>query len=124
MALVMLPCDLPWWPQLQRLLISLQSSSSTKELVDGMRRIHDMCNISLDPDEDDRDAAALFEGLTLFLDVCLSEDERRQFMERTLKCMIQRALDLKTWRPPRGLHFSLQQQGNNKKACTLSKYLL
>ncbi|XP_026466717.1 uncharacterized protein LOC113370260 [Ctenocephalides felis] len=112
MALVMLPCDLPWWPQLQRLLISLQSSSSTKDLVDGMRKIHDMCNISLDPEEDDRDAAALFEGLTLFLDTCLSEEEKQIFMDRTLKCMVQRALDLKKWRPPRGLHFSLQQQAD------------
>ena len=43
MALVMLPCDMPWWPTLQRYLTQAAAATSTKLLIDSMQIIHNMC---------------------------------------------------------------------------------
>lgn len=50
------------------------------------------------------------DGLYDFLEHDLSNEERSHFMEHTLPSMIKRALQLKHWKPPSGLVFSLQQQ--------------
>ncbi|KAK7864330.1 hypothetical protein R5R35_009174 [Gryllus longicercus] len=111
MALVMLPCDLPWWPQVQRQLTQLALSRSSRELIETMEKIHSMCNISLDPDEEAPDPA-LFQALERFLEEDLTPEERRHFLEKTSPAMVQRALQLKSLKPPGGLHFSLQQQAD------------
>lgn len=49
-------------------------------------------------------------GLEQFLEEELSDEERRQFLDNTIRIMVNRALHLKRWRPPKGLMFSLQQQ--------------
>ncbi|XP_077293936.1 uncharacterized protein LOC143916623 isoform X2 [Arctopsyche grandis] len=109
MALVMLPCELPWWTSVQRHLKHLLLASSTTKFIDGMLKIHDMCNISLDPDEDEKDPN-LFDGLYDFLENDLTNEERTHFMEHTLPSIVRRALHLKHWKPATGLVFSLQQQ--------------
>lgn len=43
MALVMLPCDLPWWTSVQRHLKHLLLASSPAKLTASMLKIHDMC---------------------------------------------------------------------------------
>ncbi|XP_049856905.1 uncharacterized protein LOC126336855 isoform X1 [Schistocerca gregaria] len=111
MALVMLPCDLPWWPTVQRHLTQLALARTPQELVDGMQKIHTMCNISLDPDEEGTDDG-LFEGLKTFLEEDLSIEEQNHFLGTTAPAMVQRALQLKQLKPPSGLHFSLQQQAD------------
>lgn len=111
MALVMLPCDLPWWPQVQRQLTQLSLARSSKEVIEAMEKIHSMCNISLDPDEETSDPS-MFLPLETFLEKDLSMEERRHFLEETFPAMVQRALQLKSLKPPGGLHFSLQQQGD------------
>ncbi|CAG4963284.1 unnamed protein product [Parnassius apollo] len=76
-----------------------------------MMKIHDMCNIGIDPDDDVKDPD-LMKGLEKFLEDELSEEERRNFLDNTIRIMVNRALHLKRWRPPKGLIFSLQQQSD------------
>lgn len=66
-------------------------------------------SVSLDPDEDKRDAT-LFDGLRDFLQNDMDLNEREHFKTVTLRNLAKRAQSLKSLRPPRGLSFSLQQQ--------------
>ncbi|CAH0406054.1 unnamed protein product [Chilo suppressalis] len=111
MALVMLPCDLPWWTSVQRHLKHLLLASAPHKLTASMLKIHDMCNIGIDPDDDIKDPE-LMKGLEQFLDEEMTEEERRNFLDNTIRIMVNRALHLKKWRPPKGLVFSLQQQSD------------
>ncbi|CAK9832117.1 hypothetical protein ANTRET_LOCUS8998 [Anthophora retusa] len=68
-------------------------------------------SISLDPDEDIPDPE-LFTGLGTFLDNDLDATERNQILTNTIPRMVERAKALRLCKPPQGLHYSLQQQGN------------
>ncbi|XP_046976553.1 uncharacterized protein LOC124542670 isoform X1 [Vanessa cardui] len=111
MALVMLPCDLPWWTSVQRHLKHLLVASSPAKLMGSMLKIHDMCNIGIDPDDDIKDPE-LMKGLEVFIEEEMTEEERRNFLDNTIRIMVNKALHLKRWRPPKGLMFSLQQQSD------------
>lgn len=67
-------------------------------------------SVSLDPDEDKRDTT-IFDGLRNYLLNEMTEDECKHFKTITLRNLAKRAQSLKSLRPPRGLSFSLQQQG-------------
>ncbi|XP_070150861.1 uncharacterized protein [Polyergus mexicanus] len=112
MALVMLPCDLPWWPAVVKQLDKAALAKNSEDLIDAMQRLHDMCNISLDPEEDMQDAD-LFSMFRTFLNKDLDPVEREQVFTKTIPRMVERAKDLKCTKPPQGLHFSLQQQGDS-----------
>ncbi|KAL6429299.1 hypothetical protein ACFW04_008186 [Cataglyphis niger] len=112
MALVMLPCDLPWWPAVVKQLDKAALAKNSEDLIDAMQRLHDMCNISLDPEEDMQDTD-LFSMLGTFLNKDLDSVEREQVFTKTIPRMVERAKDLKRTKPPQGLHFSLQQQGDS-----------
>ncbi|XP_011691183.1 PREDICTED: uncharacterized protein LOC105452060 isoform X2 [Wasmannia auropunctata] len=112
MALVMLPCDLPWWPAVVKQLDKAATAKNSEDLIDAMQRLHDMCNISLDPEEDVQDAD-LFSMLGTFLDNDLDLAEREQVFTKTIPRIVERAKALKSTKPPQGLHFSLQQQGDS-----------
>lgn len=43
MALVMLPCDLPWWPAVVKQLDKAALARNPQDLIGAMQRIHDMC---------------------------------------------------------------------------------
>lgn len=43
MALVMLPCDLPWWSAVIKQLDKAANARNTEDLLDTMLRLHDMC---------------------------------------------------------------------------------
>lgn len=43
MALVMLPCDLPWWSSICKRLTLLQQTDDTYMILEIMLRIHDLC---------------------------------------------------------------------------------
>ncbi|KAJ2943800.1 hypothetical protein O0L34_g8120 [Tuta absoluta] len=107
----MLPCDLPWWTSVQRHLKHLLLASSSAKLTGSMMKIHDMCNIGLDPDDEEKDPE-LMKGLEQFLEEEFTDEERRNFLDNTIRIMVNRALHLKRWRPPKGLMFSLQQQSD------------
>ncbi|CAL7942883.1 unnamed protein product [Xylocopa violacea] len=109
MALVMLPCDLPWWPAVVKQLDRAAAARNSEDLIEAMQRLHDMCNISLDPEEDVQDVE-LFCGLGTFLDNDLDSTERDQIFLKTIPRMVERAKALRSCKPPQGLHFSLQQQ--------------
>lgn len=66
-------------------------------------------SVSLDPDEDKRDAT-IFEGLKIFMLNEMTDEECQYFKTVTLRNLAKRAQSLKSVRPPRGLSFSLQQQ--------------
>lgn len=74
---------------------------------------HILSSISLDPDDEEIRDPDLFIGLLNFLDNDLTCEERSNFMTKTLPNMINRALNLKQWKPGGGLHFSLQQQSKS-----------
>ncbi|XP_015114318.1 uncharacterized protein LOC107039287 isoform X2 [Diachasma alloeum] len=112
MALVMLPCDLPWWPAVVKQLDRAAIARNSKDLLDAMRKIHDMCNISLDPDEDEQDPN-LFTGLSKYIDEDLGPGEREQLFTKTIPRIVERAKALRNTKPPQGLYFSLQQQGDS-----------
>ncbi|KAL4715231.1 hypothetical protein ACJJTC_007813 [Scirpophaga incertulas] len=111
MALVMLPCDLPWWTSVQRHLKHLLLASAPHKLTANMLKIHDMCNIGIDPEDDIKDPD-LIKGLEQFLNEEMTEEQLRHFLDNTIRIMVNRALHLKRWRPPKGLMFSLQQQSD------------
>jgi poly(ADP-ribose) glycohydrolase len=127
MALVMLPCDLPWWDSVKKHLKRISNTKNTLELIEGMQKIHDICkyvltiktikknrnyhifSVSLDPEEDTTDPDT-FVGFLNFLDNDLTSEERSNFLNKTLPSIVKRALKLKENKPKDGLHFSLQQQ--------------
>ncbi|XP_015179358.1 PREDICTED: uncharacterized protein LOC107067927 isoform X1 [Polistes dominula] len=112
MALVMLPCDLPWWSAVVKQLDRAALAKNSTDLMDAMQRLHDMCNISLDPEEDIQDPE-LFTGLGKFLDEDLDFNEREQIFTKTIPRMVERAKSLRSTKPSLGLHYSLQQQGDS-----------
>lgn len=64
----------------------------------------------MDPDEEDISDPELFVELLNFLDNEMTSEERSNFLNNTLQNIVNRALNLKRWKPRNGLHFSLQQQ--------------
>lgn len=66
-------------------------------------------SIGIDPEDDVKDPE-LMKGLEQFFEEEMTDEERRQFLDNTIRIMVNRALHLKKWRPPNGLMFSLQQQ--------------
>lgn len=43
MALVMLPCDLPWWSNVQKKLAQIEESSCLDVVIDVMQKLHELC---------------------------------------------------------------------------------
>lgn len=68
------------------------------------------CSVSLDPDEDKRDTT-IFDGFKHYLLNDMTDEQCTHFLTVTLRNLAKRAQSLKSLRPPRGLSFSLQQQG-------------
>lgn len=68
-------------------------------------------SVSLDPDDDGKDQG-VFDGLRHFVAEQLGEEERAHFLGHTVRHIARHARNLKLYRPPRGLNFSLQQQGD------------
>ncbi|XP_050083800.1 uncharacterized protein LOC126570243 [Anopheles aquasalis] len=113
MALVMLPCDLPWWSNVQKKLTTIEESAGSLDVVlDVMQKLHELCNVSLDPDEDGKDTT-VFDGLRHFVERTMDAPEREHFLGHTVRSLARHARDLKLHRPPRGLSFSLQQQSDS-----------
>lgn len=69
-------------------------------------------SVGLDPDEPETVDLEQFSQLAAFLRGC-EEAERKQVLECSIPCLVQYALRLKEFKPPGGLHFSLQQQGKH-----------
>lgn len=69
-------------------------------------------SVSLDPEEDKLDPT-IFYGLHTFLKNDLNQTELNHFISSTIKNIVNRALSLKLYKPPKGLNFSLQQQSKN-----------
>ncbi|KAK9888526.1 hypothetical protein WA026_000776 [Henosepilachna vigintioctopunctata] len=117
MALVMLPCDLPWWGNVKQHLNRIGKIKEVEELIDEMEKIYELCNISLDPD-DENPEPDLFLGFKNFLENDLNKEEKNRFFNRIIPNLVDRALKLKELKPKGGLHFSLQQQPD----CTELEY--
>lgn len=79
--------------------------------------------MGLDPDERDSPDLTVFTALEMFL-AEVSESERKHILQSTLPAMARRALDLRSLRPPSGLHFSLQQQRQYTVVCLVASHLL
>jgi poly(ADP-ribose) glycohydrolase len=71
---------------------------------------HYNCSISLDPEED-LEEPDLFVGFVNYLENELSATEREHIFTKTIPRIVNQAKTLKIYKPPQGLHFSLQQQG-------------
>ncbi|XP_059350663.1 uncharacterized protein LOC130693764 isoform X2 [Daphnia carinata] len=114
MALVLLPCDLPTWPTLQRHLNTLKQEARTGgQLKECMLKIYNLCNTSLEPDEEPLGDQRVFDVLCAeVVDTWLSDEERQDLFDTQLPTMVDYALQLKSLKPLRGLHFSLQQQSD------------
>ncbi|XP_043222131.1 uncharacterized protein LOC122381707 [Amphibalanus amphitrite] len=108
MALVLLPCDLPNWPTVQRHLTKVKDAQNAEQLVEIMHRLHDLCNVGLDPTDDPVDPAR-FEGLRLYVGQLAAADRTKLF-RTTLPCMVNYALKLRIFKPRESLQYSLQQQ--------------
>ena len=80
-----------------------------------------ICSTSLEPDEESLGDQRVFDVLCdEVVDTWLSDDERHDLFDSQLPTMVDYALQLKTLKPLRGLHFSLQQQS---KCVCLSFFL-
>lgn len=80
-------------------------------------------SVSLDPDEDKRDAT-IFDGLKNYMLNEMTDEECQHFKTITLRNLAKRAQSLKSVRPPRGLNFSLQQQRMLQKFCRFPRTVL
>lgn len=108
MAHVLLPCDVPTWPEVERHLSQLRFAHSPEQLVADMQRIYDLCCVGLDQEEPPREEIRL-DLLKRFLK-SLPADESRRFFEATLPALIGSALRLRELRPTGGFLYCLQQQ--------------
>lgn len=82
-----------------------------------------MNSVSLDPDEDKRDPT-IFDELKNYMLNEMSDEECQHFKTVTLRNLAKRAQSLKTVRPPRGLSFSLQQQGMSFESLLRENFIL
>ncbi|KAG1666381.1 hypothetical protein GQR58_018917 [Nymphon striatum] len=125
MAHVLLPCDLPNWVSVQKYLDQVGNCKSIAELIPLMKKLHDICSISLDPDEmaATKDGG-IFDGLRDYLLKTMSTRELGIFFEHTLKDMVKHALNLQNIRPLSGLQYCLQQHGKcvNDKCSNISQH--
>jgi hypothetical protein len=70
---------------------------------------------SLEPDEETLGDQKVFDVFCdEVVDTWLSDDERQDLFDTQLPTMVDYALQLKSLKPLRGLHFSLQQQSKKK----------
>ncbi|KAK4005264.1 hypothetical protein OUZ56_006979 [Daphnia magna] len=70
---------------------------------------------SLEPDDESLGDQRVFDVLCdEVVDTWLSDDERQDLFDTQLPTMVDYALQLKSLKPLRGLHFSLQQQILNR----------
>ncbi|XP_047469021.1 uncharacterized protein LOC125025122 isoform X2 [Penaeus chinensis] len=106
MAFVLLPCDLPTWPTIQRHLGSLKGATAPAQVTQVLHALHSLCNVAIDPDLNEPVPPDVFAGVEKFLDVEVEQD----FFSKTLPSMLEAALRLKDLKPPQGLRYSLQQQ--------------
>ncbi|XP_042215967.1 uncharacterized protein LOC121862087 isoform X2 [Homarus americanus] len=109
MAFVLLPCDLPTWPTIQRHLNSLKGTTSPDHLTQVLYSLHSLCNVSIEPDLNERVPEDIFAGVSHYL----KEEADQDFFTTTLPFMVGAALKLKDLKPPKGLTYSLQQQGED-----------
>ncbi|XP_076271227.1 uncharacterized protein LOC143203021 isoform X2 [Rhynchophorus ferrugineus] len=123
MALVMLPSDLPWWESVKKHLKTIISSSTSREMIQSMQKIYEMCSVSLDPDEETVNPEQ-FEGLYSFIENDMTDNERNVFLSKTLPNIAKRALMIKDLRPRNGFHFSLQQQDSTEISYIFAASLL
>ncbi|CAG0922472.1 unnamed protein product [Notodromas monacha] len=111
MALVLLPCDLPTWAAVQKHLSQLRAARSEPQVIDCLTKIHQLCCVSLDPDEDESEAHS-FAMLQTYLS-SLGDAEQAEFYDTTLPTIVDYAMKLKTLKPTeRSLCYSLQQQSH------------
>ncbi|GFU37470.1 uncharacterized protein TNCV_4274121 [Trichonephila clavipes] len=112
MAHVLLPCDLPSWPDVQRHLSQLSACKDTHQMARLMASLYDLCRVSLDPDDaqrTDQGHPGLLE-LRRFVEEELSEEERTRFLSHTLPRMASKASDLKQLKPSVGFLYSLRRE--------------
>lgn len=103
---VVLPCDLPYWPAVQSLLLELQHVDDTDDLVRIMARIQAISNVSVDPAITRPD-----HSLEAFRSIVADQfplPERARFFVRTLPCMARYAVSLKELKPSSGLPYCLR----------------
>jgi hypothetical protein len=43
MALVMLPCELPWWSVVVRKISTIENTNELDKILEVMQKIHDLC---------------------------------------------------------------------------------
>lgn len=43
MALVMLPCELPWWSVVVRKITTIENTTEIDKILENMQKIHDLC---------------------------------------------------------------------------------
>ena len=101
MAKVILPCDLPLWPNAQELLAKLQRVAYISEAIDLMLELHKLCNIAAF-DEDKEDEVLIQKELRTFqfiIERQFTENERDRFLSRTLPCLARFAVSLKELKP-------------------------
>ncbi|XP_071533606.1 uncharacterized protein [Panulirus ornatus] len=109
MAFVLLPCDLPTWPTIQRHLTSLKSATSPDQVTQVLHTLHSLCNVSIEPELSEAVPEDVFAGVERFL----TNEADPEFFRRTLPTMVDAALRLKDLKPPQGLTYSLQQQSED-----------
>jgi hypothetical protein len=78
-------------------------------------------SVGLDPDEPEFFDPEQFNKLSWFLDKECDASEREDILSKCIPCMALYALKLKEFKPPGGVHFSLQQQGTRKLNLNLDK---
>ncbi|GFS57694.1 uncharacterized protein TNIN_61191 [Trichonephila inaurata madagascariensis] len=112
MAHVLLPCDLPSWPDVQRHLSQLSACKDTHQMARLMASLYDLCRVSLDPDDAQRTDQGHpgFLELRRFVEEELSEEERTRFLSHTLPRMASKASDLKQLKPSVGFLYSLRRE--------------
>ncbi|CAL1273776.1 unnamed protein product [Larinioides sclopetarius] len=112
MAHVLLPCDLPSWPDVQQHMAQLSACTDGHQVARVMTAIYDLCCVSLDPDDAQRgdEPHPGMSDFGRFVEEVMSEEERNRFLKETLPRMSSRAAELKRLKPAGGFLYSLRKE--------------
>ena len=111
------PCDLPRWPEIKKLLLSIRGIPSSEAWITSLQKAH---NIALSSDQGGGDPSAtgaksktrnIFNGLRVFLEFKASAGERDQCLNVVLPHIVDRAIEIEYIRPHDVLEIFLKQKG-------------
>lgn len=113
---VLLPCDLETWPLVQGALSRLRKVSSVSDITPILDHVHALIHGNSNKRAvGGRSGVSVFAGLVHFLVDIATEQEREEFLRRTLPAIVDLALALGDLKPAEGFYYCIQQRGSETR---------